>query len=250
MNSIWCDVKAYFGDGFLAHSSPIRFNKHCCDMQPKLAKNENVFYGVEINEDVMPLFSALGETCVPTCSCEGIEGLRQYIEEDVKIAPSTNPGDYSLYTGKGDASFNKVCLYAMRDSIQWWSNWHGSLDGHHWKHLYIAFSTIPDDIQIPPQHLVDGTFRFLGNSLSDILTGLHSEKVHPFANRSLIITLSRTRHTSDAVEHIKVIYTKTAVKYFSHRRSPTDTAETIDVAFLSISSYSLLIRWTLPSYKY
>lgn len=86
-------------------------------MQPKSKKNENVFYGVEINEDVMPLFSALGDTCVPACSCEDIEGLRQYIEEDVKIAPSTNFDDYSLYTGKGDTSFNDVCLYAMRDSI-------------------------------------------------------------------------------------------------------------------------------------
>ncbi|KAJ5188188.1 hypothetical protein N7491_004512 [Penicillium cf. griseofulvum] len=87
--------------------------------------------------------------------------------------------DYSLHIQKGDTSVEESCLYAMRDAIQWWRHWHRSLEKHHWKHLYVAFSTIPQDVTIPPQHLVNGEFRFLGNTFADVLNGLHTEGVSP-----------------------------------------------------------------------
>lgn len=51
------------------------------------------------------------------------------------------------------------------------------LDRHdYWKHLYVAFSTIADDVLIPPADLVSGRFRFLGHSMSDIMAGLQHEE--------------------------------------------------------------------------
>jgi hypothetical protein len=179
MDSIWNDVKSYFGDGHVVYSSPIRFNIHCCHLKPLLARSNSTYYGVDINEDTMLLFSAMGDTCAPPCSCKGIVELCRHIDDYIQTAPSTHSNDFSIHTGKGDESVDEVCRYAMRDSLQWWANWHGSLDNHYWKHLYIAFSTISDDVMIPPQYLIDGSFQLLGNSLSDLLAGLHSEKVHP-----------------------------------------------------------------------
>ena len=179
MDFMWHDVQTYFGDGYIALSSPIRFNVHCCRLNPLSARNNNIFFGVEINEQMMPLFSALGDTCRPACSCGRIEKLCTHISDYIKTAPSSYIDDYSLHTAKGDTSVDEASMYAMRDSLQWWAHWHGSLENHHWKHLYIAFSTIPDDVMIPPQHLVNDSFRLLGNSLSDVLAGLRSENVHP-----------------------------------------------------------------------
>lgn len=179
MKLIWQTLKTYFGDGAIARSSPIRFNTHFCDLKRQQTTNENIHYGVEINEDAMPLFSAFGDTCAPPCSCEDVQELCRHIEDYIETVPTTHTGDYSLHTGKGDVSVEEACAYTMRDAMHWWIHWQGKLDGHHWKQIYGAFSTIPDDVMIPPQHLIDGSFRLLGNTLSDLLVGLRSENVHP-----------------------------------------------------------------------
>ena len=127
----------------------------------------------------MPLFSTLGDTRAPPCSCSNIKGIIQHIDDFIQTAPSTDARDYSLHTEKTDEKIEETCMYAMRDAIQWWANWHGSLEDHHWKHMYIAFSTIPDDVMIPPHHLIDGSFQILGCSFLDVLAGLRSEGVHP-----------------------------------------------------------------------
>ncbi|KAK4862973.1 hypothetical protein LT330_010684 [Penicillium expansum] len=67
----------------------------------------------------------------------------------------------------------------MRDALQWWRHWHGSLKGHYWKHLYVAFSIIPEDVAVAPRSLLNGDFRLLGHSVTEMLNGLREEKVRP-----------------------------------------------------------------------
>ncbi|KAJ5465597.1 hypothetical protein N7530_009384 [Penicillium desertorum] len=67
----------------------------------------------------------------------------------------------------------------MRDAVQWWRHWHRSLKGHYWKHIYIAFSTISEDVTVPPRHLLNGDFRLLGHSVSEMWDGMRQENIHP-----------------------------------------------------------------------
>ncbi|KAL7622899.1 hypothetical protein AAE478_006578 [Parahypoxylon ruwenzoriense] len=55
----------------------------------------------------------------------------------------------------------------------------GYFPGHYWKHYYIAFATIPDDLQIPPVDYINGKFRFLGHTWPECREGLLAEGVHP-----------------------------------------------------------------------
>ncbi|KAF2807548.1 uncharacterized protein BDZ99DRAFT_489810 [Mytilinidion resinicola] len=112
MNSIWQDIKLFFGDGFVARSSPIQFNTHCCNLKQPSTQNDNVYYGVEINEDAMPLFSALGDTCAPSCSCLEIKEFIKHIEDFIQTASSTHVNDYSLHTGKNDTSVDDTYVLA------------------------------------------------------------------------------------------------------------------------------------------
>jgi hypothetical protein len=123
-------------------------------------------------------FQKLQDTCTESDPYTAAESLRREID-NIPATDVTRSKDYSLHIQKGDTSLEETCLYAMRDAIQWWRHWHRSLEKHHWKHLYVAFSTIPQDVTVPPQHLVNGEFRFLGNSFADVLNGLHKEGVSP-----------------------------------------------------------------------
>ncbi|PYI11171.1 hypothetical protein BO78DRAFT_163688 [Aspergillus sclerotiicarbonarius CBS 121057] len=181
MESIWTECKKYFHDGVLPESAPFRSNIHLCDLTPSITNSRNHDYGVEISRQLMPLFSALGDISPPSCSCHDITAVRQHIDDYIHTAPSTHSDDYTFFTGKSDISLDSVCRYALRDVIQWWACWVGSLDinNDRWKLLYVALAAIPDDIMIPPPHLVNGTFRFLGLTLADVLAGLRSEDVDP-----------------------------------------------------------------------
>jgi hypothetical protein len=118
-------------------------------LNPTPSQNDNNFYGVEISEDSMPLFSGIGDTCPPQCACDGIDELFEHIDNFIRADGTKNDNDnYTIHTGKNDASVEDVCLYGMRDSLQWWTLWHGSLERHHWKHMYLAFSVMGDDIGI------------------------------------------------------------------------------------------------------
>ncbi|KAJ6482735.1 hypothetical protein C8R45DRAFT_830934 [Mycena sanguinolenta] len=156
LKQIWETLKNYFGDGYTIHSAPFRFNVHLCETQKVPVNNGNTFLGVNIDEDAMPLFGSLGETVKPPCTCGGMA---------------------AIYSGKNEVSVEETCAYSMRDALQWWVHWHdGSLArGDYWKHLYIGLTSVIDDILVPPEHILDGTFRFLGHTISNISTGMLSE---------------------------------------------------------------------------
>lgn len=179
LKEIWQTLKNYFGDGYVPGSAPFRFKVHLCETV-KPPPTENLFFGVHIDEDAMPLFGPLGAAIKPPCSCAGIAAVVRRIDTFIDTAsPSVHAAPvYSIYSRKDDATPEDTCVYAMRDVLQWWVHWHGPLDlaRHYWKHIYVGFSTIPDDLLIPPQHLVDGTFRFLGHTVHEMLAGLqHNE---------------------------------------------------------------------------
>ncbi|EJD37140.1 hypothetical protein AURDEDRAFT_41336, partial [Auricularia subglabra TFB-10046 SS5] len=179
MKQMWESCKSYFGDGFIPGSSPFRFDVHVCSIERASTKNDSHHYGVELDEDMLPLFTALGECRTPPCSCGDIRSVVQHIDAYLATFPGSHPGDYSLHTDKGDQSAEMVSVYILRDALSWWAHWHGSLVGHRWKHLYLAISAVLDDIQVPPRHLVDGTWRYLGHTLADVLDGLRAEGMHP-----------------------------------------------------------------------
>ncbi|EJD40371.1 hypothetical protein AURDEDRAFT_139027 [Auricularia subglabra TFB-10046 SS5] len=175
MKQMWQACRSYFGDGFVPGSSPLRFDVHICDIERPPPERETHYYGVEIDEDAFPLFTALGDARPPPCSCHDSRTVAAYIADRLEQLPTSHPEDYALHTGKGDTSADVVAAYIMRDALSWWSHWHGSLAGHRWKHLYIA----QPDQYIPPRHIVDGTWRYLGHTLSEVLDGLLSEGMHP-----------------------------------------------------------------------
>jgi hypothetical protein len=123
------------------------------------------------------ILARLKEASAESNACQAIKILHMIIDATAEMAPLSRTHDYSLCTRMGDTSIDEIAAYSMRDAIQWWEHWYGSLVGNHWKHIYLAFSTIPEDIVIPPQHLLDGTFCLLGNSFSDMLSGLRKENV-------------------------------------------------------------------------
>ncbi|KXG49220.1 uncharacterized protein PGRI_030900 [Penicillium griseofulvum] len=145
---------------------------HSCKIESEIPIQDET-----IDSDIwISLFQKLQDICTDSDPYTAAESLRR----EINNMPTTGvkrSKDYSLHIQKGDTSVEETCLYAMRDAIQWWRHWHRSLEKHHWKHLYVAFSTIPQDITIPPQHLVNGEFCFLGNSFADVLDGLHKEGV-------------------------------------------------------------------------
>ncbi|KAJ6491095.1 hypothetical protein C8R45DRAFT_1138138 [Mycena sanguinolenta] len=177
LEEIWQTLKDYFGDGYIRHSAPFRFNVHLCETHRVPVRNDNVLFGVHIDEEMMPLFGTLGETVKPPCTCQGIASVRRYIDDLVKTASIDD--SYGIFSGKDEASIDETCAYAMRDSLQWWVHWHdGSvIRTDYWKHLYIGIATSFDDLLVPPTHVVDGTFRFIGHTANDIITGLLSEGV-------------------------------------------------------------------------
>ena len=65
------------------------------------------------------------------------------------------------------------------DAVQWWRHWHRSLKGHYWQRIYIAFSTISEDVTVPPRHLLNGDFRLLGHSVTEMWDGIRQENIHP-----------------------------------------------------------------------
>jgi hypothetical protein len=92
--------------------------------------------------------------------------LRRHIESYIQNASQEHIEDYSFHIGKGDKSLDETCIFSLRDSLQWWSIWHGhGFLEYRWKIIYLAISGMIDDVAIPPEHLRSGTFRFLGHSL-------------------------------------------------------------------------------------
>ncbi|RAL00932.1 uncharacterized protein BO80DRAFT_355742 [Aspergillus ibericus CBS 121593] len=195
MEFMWNECKNYFNDGVIPGSAPFRSNVHICDLTPPPTNNHNHNhdYGIEISQQLMPLFSTLGGISPPPCTCHDITAIRQHIDNYIHTAPSTHPNDYTIFTEKNDTSIDIICLYTLRDVLQWWTFWAGSLNStqDRWKLLYIAFGTIADDVMIPPIDVLNGTFRFLGHTLADVLAGLQSEHVNPHDLKFLEMCLWR-----------------------------------------------------------
>ncbi|KAJ5714377.1 uncharacterized protein N7483_011558 [Penicillium malachiteum] len=105
------------------------------------------------------------------------ENLHSMIRSVTEVTASFHTKDYSLSSDTVGISIDDLAAHSMRDAIQWWAHWDRSMVDDYWKHIYIAFSTIPEDVAIPPQHLLDGEFRLLGNSLAEMLDGLRKENV-------------------------------------------------------------------------
>jgi hypothetical protein len=172
-------VKDYFGDGFVPGSAPFNYHVHFCHLRQRETKDKSfTSYGVEIDEHAMPLFSVLGDTSQPPCSCHEIQAVVRHIDDWCKAAPDFHPDDYKITTGKDDNDAQQVCLYAVRDALSWWVHWAGEFRHHdYWKVLYVAFSTVTDDLQLPPTDFLDGSFRLLGHTWIECRDGLMSEGV-------------------------------------------------------------------------
>lgn len=181
LRQIWQTLKEYFGDGYVEGSSPLRFRVHLCETE-KPAPTDNVFYGVHIEEDDMALFNSMGATTKPSCTCKGMAAVISHIDaylETHEIVSSTAKGAYGIYSRKDEIVPEETCMYTMRDSLQWWIHWLGGLnrEAHFWLQMYVGFSTIPDDLLIPPTHLVDGTFRYLGHTVHEMFDGMKAQGV-------------------------------------------------------------------------
>ncbi|KAH9885152.1 hypothetical protein F4778DRAFT_512809 [Xylariomycetidae sp. FL2044] len=179
---MWQACKDYFGDGFAPGSSPIRYNIHTCDMHLRSGSssptsNSGIRYGVEISEEAMPLYSIMGDTCAPFCTCLEMAEIVKHIDAFLETAPGILPGEGRITSDKpGDTNADLVSLYIMRDSLSWWVHWGGTLSPRdYWKQIYVGFAAIPDDIQISPQNFLDGTYRYLGHTWDDCREGLLGE---------------------------------------------------------------------------
>ncbi|KAJ6016352.1 hypothetical protein N7540_010943 [Penicillium herquei] len=190
MNHIWQEVKEHFQNS-PRNSNPFRLRNHICDLKKPLTQNDSLRYGLEINEDSMAVFSAIGDTSCPPCNCDDFHELFKHIDSFMQSSSTSFAEDYEIHTRKDDTSSDEVAVYAMRDVLQWWAIWHGSLEHHHWKHMYVVFATLCDDISVPPQDLASGRYRVLGHTFADVLNGLRSEGVHPRDVRELEMLLWR-----------------------------------------------------------
>lgn len=179
LKMMWEGLKEYFGDGFAPGSAPFRNNVHYCDLHPAPKRDANFLYGVEVEEEAMPLFSVLGDTCPPPCTCFEVTKLVEHIDRFIATASDYHEDDYAITSGKNDATIDQVCFYAMRDTLSWWVHWGGglrpSLD--YWKHVYVAFAAVPDDFQLPPRDFLSGQYTLLGHTWADCREGLLREGV-------------------------------------------------------------------------
>jgi hypothetical protein len=192
MNEMWQTMKAYFGDGFVPGSSPLRFNHHFCTMRDPPPNPSASRFGVEISEDALPLFSVHGDTCPPPCTCGDMPALIAHIDAYMARAGDSHLEDYAITSGKNDVDANQVSLYIMRDTLSWWVHWGGSLSaGNYWKLIYVAFAAIPDDVQVHPRDFANGSYRFLGHTWQDCLDGLLAEGVPPAQVKLAEMTLWR-----------------------------------------------------------
>lgn len=184
---MWEATKEYFGDGHVPGSAPLRFNMHICDMQKPSSpsgsdssteSNISIRYGVEISEEAMPLYSVLGETSAPPCTCFAMADVIKHIDSflETTLPEGILPDDYTITSGKNESTVDEAGLYIMRDTLSWWIHWGGSLrPGDYWKQIYVAFAAIPDDVQLSPADFLGGRYRFLGHTWADCRNGLLSE---------------------------------------------------------------------------
>lgn len=123
------------------------------------------------------LFKNLRTICSNPDPHQAVQGLHSIICNYPRPSSIFQTTHCSLRKDTGCTSVDNAALYAMRDAVQWWRHWHGSLEGHYWQHVYVAFSTISEDVTVPPFYLLNGDFRLLGHSVAEMWDGMRQENI-------------------------------------------------------------------------
>lgn len=84
--------------------------------------------------------------------------------------------DYTDWSKKSHSTANRLVRSVYRDVLQWMGSWCGADYANSTVALhYLAFSTIADDICIPPLDMVQGRLRMYGLSVLDVVRIMESE---------------------------------------------------------------------------
>ncbi|MGB3439142.1 MAG: hypothetical protein WBA97_10365 [Actinophytocola sp.] len=131
------------------------------------------------NKDTADLFSLMGgDGYRPGTPQVHEENLWPLLRTAMTKAddPATADQAYTDWTGAPASSASETVAFACRDSIQWMANWCGGqyADQPTAVH-YIAFSTICDDLCIPPTDLVRGRFLMYGRSVADLAAAMDEQ---------------------------------------------------------------------------
>ncbi|KAJ5741059.1 hypothetical protein N7493_000931 [Penicillium malachiteum] len=157
------------------HANPLHENSDSSQVTLAVRQRHQALPEADIS-NLASVLADLGKASSETNPHRATESLHSLIRSVTDITTS-HTKDYSSPSHAVSISTGDLAVYAMRDAIQWWAHWDRSMKDDYWKRLYIAFSTIPEDLIIPPQHLLDGEFRLLGNSFADLMNGLRTESV-------------------------------------------------------------------------
>lgn len=236
---MWQLIKRYFGDGHVPGSAPIRYNTHICEMSRAMSPSNEASsrYGVEISEDAMPLYSILGDTCPPPCTCFDMAGVVKHIDAYLETAPENLEDDFTITSGKNDSSVDEAGLYVMRDTLSWWIHWGGSLSPKdYWKQIYVAFAAIPDDVQLSPRDFLDGTYRFLGHTWAECREGLLGEGLTPDEVEFVEMCLWRQMLTQYFEKVVPTLYPLLRTKTTLMTQYRVMTANTLGCAALMLAA--------------
>ncbi|KAJ5578822.1 hypothetical protein N7450_007689 [Penicillium hetheringtonii] len=157
-----------------AQSNPIRFKT---DLMKSYLPHSGHF--LKDREDIALLLENVRAICSNSDPYAAVQGLRWVICNVTEKTSLFRLAHYPVLSKPLDNWIAEIDLYSMRDAVQWWRYWHRSLEGHYWKHLYVAFSIVPEDMIVPPNDLLNGDFCLLGHSISEIWEGMRQEHVHP-----------------------------------------------------------------------
>ncbi|GIJ86550.1 hypothetical protein Asppvi_005439 [Aspergillus pseudoviridinutans] len=113
-------------------------------------KNGSARYGVEISEYALPLYS--WEIYAVHLDMFRHGGCSQAHRRVPRSRAGQSPNDFTITSGKKDTDAEEGG--ALRP-------------GDYWKQIYVAFAAIPDDVQIPPNAFLDGSYRYLGHAWDD-----------------------------------------------------------------------------------
>lgn len=85
----------------------------------------NGYHGLDISWGMMGLFTSIGHSSPPQCTCSDLNDLSQEIDHFIENYSTGHGGDYMLHTGKNDESEKEAINYAFRDTLLFWSIWNG-----------------------------------------------------------------------------------------------------------------------------
>ncbi|KAJ5691606.1 hypothetical protein N7488_012341 [Penicillium malachiteum] len=166
----------YLKDHNGTHTNPLYKSGDSCQVTLAVQQRQEAFPEADLSS-LASVLAELGKASSETNPHRATESLHALIRSVTDVKSSLQTKDYSFSSDTVGISMDDLAVHAMRDAVQWWAHWDRSMVDSRWKHIYTAFSTIPEDVVIPPQHLLDGEFRLLGNSFADVLNGLREENI-------------------------------------------------------------------------